>query len=144
MTFQWLQMRISEEKDRLEREAQINIRLPRALEELSKYLTDCIESYKGAFGGEAADLLYQGNKIRVVVRNQQEGTWQHQAAVDVSIVPEVPGFQIDRGAEPLLIEVGLLPGDKISYRDRQLDQYLTLEELTRRILDRPFFPKLME
>jgi hypothetical protein len=144
MTFQWLQMRISEEKDRLEREAQINIRLPLALEELSKHLADCIQSYRGAFGDDSADLTYQGNKIRVVVRSQQQEIWQHQAAVDISIVTELPGFQIDRAGEPLLIEVGLLPGDKISYRDRELDQFLTIEELTRRILDRPLFPKLME
>jgi len=144
MTFQWLQMRISEEKDRLEREAEINVRLPRALEELNQYLVDCITSFRDAFGEQAADLTKQGNKLRVVVRSQQDGTWQHQAAVDITIVPELPGFQIDRGGEPLFLEVGLLPGEKIFYRDRELDQYLTLEELTRRILDRAFFPKLKE
>ena len=36
MSFQWLQMRITEEKDRRAREAQILERLPRALDELHK------------------------------------------------------------------------------------------------------------
>ena len=54
----------------------------------------------------------------------------------------LPGFRIERGGEPLMIEVGLLPGDKLFYRDK--DEFLTMEELTRRILDRAFFPKLGE
>jgi hypothetical protein len=41
-----------------------------------------------------------------------------------------------------MIEVGLLPGDKLFFRDH--DEFLTMEELTRRILDRAFFPKLGE
>jgi hypothetical protein len=41
-----------------------------------------------------------------------------------------------------MIEVGLLPGDKLFYRDQ--DQFVTMEELTRRILDRALFPKLGE
>jgi len=39
-----------------------------------------------------------------------------------------------------MIEVGLLPGDKLFYRDQ--DEFITGEELTRRILDRALFPKL--
>jgi hypothetical protein len=38
------------------------------------------------------------------------------------------------------IELGLLPGDKMYYKDG--DKFLTMEELTRRILDRSLFPKL--
>jgi len=34
----------------------------------------------------------------------------------------------------------VLAGDKLFYRDG--DEYITLEELTRRILDRALFPKL--
>ena len=144
MTFEWLRMRITEEKDRLAREAQINLRLPRALEDLCKELEGCLESYRSAFGAQAADLTLQANKVRIVVRNEQEGTWQHQASVEISIIPKLPGFQIDKGGEPLLIEVGLLPSEKIYYRDRELDVYLGIDELTRRILDRAFFPKLKE
>jgi hypothetical protein len=43
---------------------------------------------------------------------------------------------------PLEIVVGLLPGDMLFYRDG--DKYLTMEELTRRILDQALFPKLAE
>jgi hypothetical protein len=43
-----------------------------------------------------------------------------------------------------MVEVGLLPDDKVFYRDRDQDKYLTVEELTRRILDRSLFPKLAE
>ena len=66
------------------------------------------------------------------------------ARIEITSVPTMPGFQIDRGGSPLQIEVGMLPGDKIFYRDREKDQYLTMEELTRRILDRCLFPKLGE
>ena len=52
--------------------------------------------------------------------------------------------QIDRAGRPLTIEVGMLPGDKLYFRDMELDQYVTAEELTRRILDRGMFPKLPE
>jgi hypothetical protein len=40
--------------------------------------------------------------------------------------------------------VGVLPSDKLYYRDCEQDKYLTMEELTRRILDRVLFPKLRE
>jgi hypothetical protein len=56
----------------------------------------------------------------------------------------VPGFQIERGNEPLIIEVGMLPEGKVFFRDRVLDKYLNMEDLTRRILDRALFPKLGE
>jgi hypothetical protein len=62
--------------------------------------------------------------------------------VDVTVAPALPGFRIERGGEPLEIVVGILPGDKLFYRDG--DQYLTMEELTRRILDKALFPKLGE
>ena len=44
----------------------------------------------------------------------------------------------------LAIEVGVLPSDNLFYRDREQDLYLTLEDLTKRILDRVLFPKLTE
>jgi hypothetical protein len=64
------------------------------------------------------------------------------AKVEVSIIPSLPGFRIERGGEPLMIEVGLLPGDKLFCRDQ--DQFITMEEPTRRIPDRALFPKLGE
>jgi hypothetical protein len=146
MSFQWLEMRITEEKDRRNREAATLERLPRALEEVHAALVACIASFQAAFGPEAADIHLQTSKIRVVAREEVEGSWQQAGRVEVLVVPTLPGFQIDNGSggEPLLIDVGLLPGDKLYYRDRVKDQYINMEELTRRILDRAFFPKLSE
>jgi hypothetical protein len=101
-----------------------------------------VEAYAGAFGPESADIHLQASKIRIAVREEQEGKWQQRAKIEMSIVVSLPGFRIERGGEPLMIEVGLLPGDKLFYRDQ--DQFLSMEELTRRILDRAFFPKLGE
>ena len=142
MSFQWLQLRVQEEQERREREAQILARLPRAIEETYRHLAGCVEIYAAAFGPESADIHLQASKIRITVREEQEGKWQQRAKVEISIIPSVPGFRIERGGEPLMIEVGLLPGDKLFYRDQ--DQFLTMDELTRRILDRAFFPKLGE
>jgi hypothetical protein len=145
MSFQWLQMRIQEETDRREREAQILGRLPRALEELREFLAGCLESYTGAFGAESAELQAMPSKIRVVIREKQDGEWQECAIVGIASDPTVPGFRVDRGTgDPLTIEVGILPGEKIFYRDATTDEYLTMDELTRRVLDRALFPKLRE
>jgi len=43
-----------------------------------------------------------------------------------------------------IFEVGLLPNGRLSYRDREADQYLNIEDVTRRMLDRVLFPKLKE
>ena len=142
MSFQWFQLRVQEEQERREREAQILARLPRALEEAHRHLAGCVEAYADAFGPESADIHLQASKIRITVREEQEGKWQQRAKVEVSMIPSLPGFRIERGGEPLMIEVGLLPGDKLFYRDK--DGFLTMEELTRRTLDRSFFPKLGE
>ena len=142
MSFQWLQMRVQEEQERRQREAQILARLPRAVEETYRHLAECVEVYADAFGPESADIHLQASKIRITVREELEGKWQPRAKVEISIIPSVPGFRIERGGEPLMIEVGLLPGDKLFYQDQ--DEFLTMEELTRRTLDRAFFPKLGE
>src|SRR5579864_8809477 len=144
MSFQWLQMRITEEKERRERESQILERLPRALDELMGSLSACIESYTGAFGAESAELTRDGLKLRLVVRERNGRGWQECGGVAILAVPELPGFEVKRGETALAIEVGVLPGDNLFYRDREVDQYLTMEELTRRILDRALFPKLRD
>ncbi len=144
MSYQWLQMRISEEKDRRARRAEILERLPNALEELRRELTACVETYTQAFGSEAAEVHLDGSTIRVVTREEHEGQWQPGANIEIASFPSIPGFQIQREGQPYIIEVGLLPGNKVSFKDRDRDQYLTMEELTRRILDRAFFPKLGE
>jgi hypothetical protein len=140
MAYQWLTMRISEENDRRKKEENTLQRLPSALDEVYNEVKDCVEEYQRAFGDDSVDLQRSTGKIRIVVRGEKE------ARAEVVTVPKIPGFQVDRGAggEPLAIEVGLLPGDKLFFRDLQLDQYVTMEELTRRILDRVFFPKLSE
>ena len=140
MSFQWLGMRISEETDRRQREAQILERLPRVLDEVHRALKTCVDIYIAAFGPEAIEIHFQGQKIRVTVREEQDAKWEKAAKVEITTVPKMPGLHVDRSGDPLDIEVGLLPGDKLFYKDGE--QFLTMEELTRRILDRALFPKL--
>jgi hypothetical protein len=144
MSFQWLQMRITEEHDRRRRESEVLERLPRALQEVHQNLQVCVEAYRESFGENAAELQLMRSRIQIVVREEAEGQWQQQSAVNVITVPEIPGFRIERGGESLIVEVGMLPSDRVFYRDRELDQYLNMDELTKRILDRAFFPKLRE
>jgi hypothetical protein len=144
MSFQWLNMRIQEEKERRQRETNIVERLPRALEELFNSVMLCVEDYNRAFGSEAADAVLLPSKIKVSVREPRDGKWVVASKVEVLSIVALPGFQIDRGETSLAIEVGLLPEDKLFYRDREHDKYLSMEDLTRRVLDRAFFPKLQE
>jgi hypothetical protein len=140
MSYQWLQMRISEEKDRRNREALILERLPGVLDEVHRALAACVEVYTAAFGPEALEISYQGQRIRVTVREESDAAWEKTARVEVTVVPKLPGLHIDRNGSLLEIQVGLLPGEKVSYKDGE--EFLTMEELTRRILDRSLFPKL--
>ncbi len=141
--FNWLQLRIAEEKDRRARESMILDRLPLAVDELHQSLEACIETYNAAFGPGSAELDSQPRRMSIIVRDGLSGP-RDPGRIEITSVPTMPGFQIDRGGSPLQIEVGILPGDKLFYRDREKDQYLSMEELTRRILDRTFFPKLGE
>ena len=140
MSFQWLQMRITEEQDRRHREAQILERLPRVLDEVHRALVVCVDAYVAAFGAEAVEISYQSQKIRVTVREEQDAKWEKVGKVEVTTFPKLPGLHIDRNGSALDIEVGVLPGDKIFYKDAE--EFLTTEELTRRILDLLLFPKL--
>ena len=138
-------MRISEEQDRRKRESSALERLPSALEDVRNAVAQCVEAYQGAFAPEAATLDPGTTKIRVITREEKEGRWEQVARIEVTSVPSLPGLQIDLGnGEPLLIEIGLLPGDKLYYRDREKDQYVTMDELTRRILDSAMFPRLSQ
>ena len=105
-------------------------------------LTECVNAYAAAFGPESVVISSMPHKTRITIREEQDGKWQSRVKVEISLVPEMPGFQVDRGGEPLKIALGLLPGDKLSFREG--DEYLTMEEVTRRVLDRAFFPKLRE
>jgi hypothetical protein len=142
MSLEWLHLRISEEKDRREREARILERLPRALEEVHASLSACIEAYTQAFGPEVAQIRLEESRIVATVRERRQGSWEEISRVEISIAPKLPGFQVEGAGEPLLIEVGTLPGDRMFYKHR--DKFLTLEDVTRRVLDRALFPKLGE
>ena len=142
MSYQWLNMRITEESERRKKEASTLEKLPQALEEVRGAMKACIDAYTRTFGPETAQLQVSGQRMRLIVREEQDGRWEQRSKVDVTAVPALPGFHIERGGEPLEIVVGILPGDKLYYRDAE--QYLTMEELTRRILDKALFPKLGE
>jgi hypothetical protein len=144
MTFQWLQLRISEERDRRTREQRINERLPDALLELYEAVRSCIESYNAEFGSQASEAELVSGKVLVVSREPRDGKWQQCGKVEVTTVMDLPGFQVDRGGEPYLVEISVLPTGKLAYRDREADQYLTLDELSRQVLDRVLFPKLKQ
>ncbi len=135
MSFQWLEMRITEEKDRRERESQILERLPRALEELRGSLTNCVDAYARAFGSEAVALAEANLQLVVSAAGNR---------VEVVADPELPGFQVRREGTSLAVRIGVLPGDRLFYLDVAADQYLSMDELTRKILDRVLFPKLKE
>ena len=143
MAFQWLQMRIDEERERREREAAVLAVLPNALDGLHSRLKECVDAYRSAFGSEVADIRFFAGKIRVTTREQGNGKWEPASKVEITAVTTLPGFKIERDAvEPMMVEIGLLPGNKLFYRGD--GQFLTEEELTRRILDRALFPKLRE
>lgn len=136
-TFQWLDMRIGEERDRRAREAEILSKLGPALGELQRILGDCVKAYTAAFGEESATLRRESGAVTVRVADPP-------GEVRIATDPVLPGFQIEREGTTLSIEIGLLPGDRLFYRDTAADQYVTIEDLTRRILDRVLFPKLRE
>lgn len=143
MSSQWLDMRIQEEQDRRRKEAKVLELLPKGLEELHEQLSACVAKYKQAFGPDSADISNLVSKLRVTVREEQGGKWQPRAKVDISLVSVPPSFKLEHGEAPaVMIEIGLLPGDRLSYRLN--DQYLNSEDLTRQVLDRAFFPKLAE
>jgi hypothetical protein len=144
MSFQWLQLRIQEERDRQQREALTLGRLPQALEELHAILRDGLSAYTEAFGADSAEMILILSQIRITTREQQDGRWNASGKVEISIAPEIPGFRIERGEYSSAVEVGLLPSNKLYYRDREQDVYLTMEDLTKRILDRVLFPKLKD
>lgn len=144
MSFQWLELRLGEEADRRHREQEILRNLPLAIEELHGFLKQCVDAYAASFGPESAAIEWQGTRISVVIQEERDGAWQQVARVEIAAMASIPGFEVDRSGTTIFIEVGMLPGERIFYRDRELDQYLNYEELTRRILDRALFPKLKE
>jgi hypothetical protein len=144
MSFEWLRMRIQEEQDRRQRESEMLDRLPQAMEELHGVLKQCTVAYAQSFGDESVDIHLLRGRIKVTVREFEADKWQTTGKVEVVTAPDIPGFQIQRGEYSLAVEVGLLPSNKLFYRDCEQDKYLTLDDLTKRVLDRALFPKLRE
>ena len=143
MSPQWLELRIQEEQERRRKETRTQELLPQAMEELHQQLSTCVERYKQAFGDESVDISNLVSKLRITLREEQGGKWQQRDKIDISLVSLPPAFKVQRGdADPAIIELGLLSGDRFSYRLG--DKYLTGEDLSRSILDRVFFPKLSE
>lgn len=143
MSPQWLDMRIQEEQERRQKESKTQELMPRALEELHSQLAECVERYKEAFGSKAADISKLDSKLRITVCDEKDGQWTPRAEVEVSLVLIPPAFKVERGgSDALRIELGLIPGDRLSYR--LADQYLNPDDVSRHILDRALFPKLVE
>jgi hypothetical protein len=144
MSFQWLHLRIQEERDRQQREALTLERLPQALEELHVILEQGLSAYTEAFGTDSVEMVLILSRIKITTREQRDGCWNASGKVEIGIAPEIPGFRIERGEYSSAVEVGLLPSNKLYYRDREQDVYLTMEDLTKQILDRLLFPKLKD
>jgi len=144
MTMEWLHMRIQEEQERRTREASTLDRLPLAMQELHEVLKDCVAAYTSSFGENSAEVVLLLGRIKVVACEEQNGRWLPASKVEVVPLPELPGIRIERGEYSLAIEIGLLPNEKLYYRDCEQDKFLTVEDLTRRILDRALFPRLKE
>jgi hypothetical protein len=144
MSFQWLHMRIQEEADRRKREAITLERLPIALEELYGILEQGIKEYRAVFGDETVESVMLPSRIRITTREQGAAGWKSLAEVEVVIEPDLPGFLVQRGETSTAVELGLLPSNNLYYRDREKDVYLTMEDVTRIVLDRTLFPKLLQ
>jgi hypothetical protein len=130
-------MRIAEERDRRQREAEILARLKPAIDDLRHILADCLHAYNTTFGPFASSIDADDGGFTVRVDDPP-------GEVRVDAMPGLPGFHIHRGESILPVEIGLLPGAKLFYRDQQADQFLTMDDLTKKILDRVLFPKLRE
>jgi hypothetical protein len=137
-------MRIQEERERRDAQARNARRMPAALRELYDMLADCVGSYTSTFGRDAADVEFVRDRIRINVREQRDGKWQQLSRVEITGVPELPGFHVQRDNSAFDIEIGILPSDGLTYRDREMDCYLTVEDMTRKIMDRVLFPGLPE
>jgi hypothetical protein len=63
MAFQWLQMRIEEERERRELQAKHLERMPAALQEIHDYLAQCVQSYTENFGADSAKIVLLPDRI---------------------------------------------------------------------------------
>lgn len=118
----------------MSREHAVLSRLSGALVELYQNLSECVAAYN------------QGFEANVTIEQTAQGITVCAPADKVEIVTDtaLPGFQVKLGDHQFGIVVGVLPNKKLFYLDAIVDKYLTMEEVTKRILDRSFFPKLPE
>lgn len=142
MSYQWLDMRITEEADRRQREAKTLACLPGAFQELRGAIAVCLSAYCEAFGAASAELTETPAGLRVTAYDRGPAGRVEHARVDVSLVTELPGIRITSGAEPVLIDMGVMPDGEVFYRLH--GSFLTMEDVTRSVLDRVLFPKLGE
>jgi len=103
--------------------------------ELGDNLAACVEGYTAAFPAESVSVKREDFHLSIEAGGKR---------VEVLGDSQLPGFQIQRDGSNLAVQVGLLPGDRLFYLDVAAGQYLSIEELTRRVLDRVLFPKLKE
>ncbi len=141
MAYQWLAVRIGEEKDRRHREDFVRQRLPLAFEEVHKALAECAAAFAGAFGPQAIQVRKDAATIGLTICEEWEGQWSKRADIEINLDAALPGFRVSRGGESFSVVVGMLPGDKLFYK--RDDQYLAIEDVTRTVLDRVLFPKLV-
>ena len=136
MRFEWLNIRISEEKDRRERENAVLARLEEVFQDLRSHLADCVETYNQAFAGAPARLEDVAGPVRTIRLSAND------LKVEMSMDHTVPGFHIDQPSGRTSIVTGVLPGGNMFYRDA--NKYLSLEEVTKKVLDETLFPKLKD
>jgi hypothetical protein len=144
MSFQWLHLRIQEEKDRREREQLTLERLPVALEELHGILRQGVTSYTDAFGPGTVEIVLLPSRIKVTARDPRDTRSQSLAKAELILAADIPGFRLEVGEQSVNIEVGILGNNNLFYRDLERDAYLNMEDLTKRVLDRVLFPKLRD
>src|SRR6476661_3763511 len=108
VSFQWLQLRITEEKERRDREAQILARLPGAVDELRDSLAICVQDYTAAFAGDPVVLTREDLRLTIAAEGNR---------VDVIGDPQLPGLQVQREGSTTSIQIGILPGDRLFYLD---------------------------
>src|ERR1019366_28828 len=118
--------------------------MPAALHEIYDYPAQCIKAYTENFGADSASIVLLPERIQVTVREERHGKRQRESKGEEIPVADMQGFRVERGEFSMAVEFGRLPSDKLFYLDREQGKYLTMEEFTKRILDRALFPALPE
>src|ERR1019366_313698 len=67
MSYQWLHMRITEESERRQKEANMLEKMPQAVEEVRGAMAGCVDAYTRTFGPETAELQVSGQRMRLIV-----------------------------------------------------------------------------